>query len=150
MTPFCNEAFKRTIPIKSLDTFSTLFVQMLTGVTNGMVQLLNGSDKVVKTVPVKGNKVEFYFVTPGTYYMRLFSDLNGNGRWDTGDFATQLQPEPVYYYPDPLTLKAQWEITQTWSPTARPLPKQKPAAITKQKPDKEKTVRNRNADRPQK
>lgn len=43
--------------------------------------------------------------------------------------------------------KAQWEITQQWNPTALPLPQQKPLAITKQKPDKERTIKNRNAER---
>ena len=33
-------------------------------------------------------------------------DANGNGKWDTGDFATRRQPEEVFYYPHKLTLKA--------------------------------------------
>ncbi|MBR6202258.1 MAG: hypothetical protein IKQ62_04565, partial [Bacteroidaceae bacterium] len=85
--------------------------------------------------------------TPGTYYLRLFRDLNGNGVWDTGDYDHHLQPEPVYYYPEALTLKALWEINQTWNPTALPLAKQKPQKITKQKPDKGKTIKSRNAER---
>ncbi len=64
---------------------------------------------------------------------------------DTGDYDQHLQPEPVYYYPGELTLKAQWEITQDWNPIATPLAKQKPQKITKQKPDKEKTIKSRNA-----
>ena len=79
--------------------------------------------------------------------MRLFEDLNGNGEWDTGDYDAQLQPEPVYYYPEALILKAQWEITQNWNPTARPRAKQKPEKITKQKADKAKTIKNKNEER---
>lgn len=144
-----NEAFKRTIPMRSLDAYSTLFVTLQGAVQEAYVQLLDGNDKVVKTVKAQGNKADFYFLSPGTYYMRLFSDLNGNGQWDSGEYDTRLQPEPLYYYPNALTLKAQWEITQTWNPTAKPLPKQKPEKITKQKPDKAKTVKSRNAERPQ-
>jgi hypothetical protein len=80
----------------------------------------------------------------------IFRDLNGNGIWDTGDYDQHLQPEPLYYYPSELALKAQWEITQDWNPTALPLAKQKPQKITKQKPDKEKTIKNRNAERQRK
>ena len=151
-----NEAQKRSITMKPLDVYSTLFVTLqgkpttpstLTSWDGALVQLLDGSDKVVKTIKAQNNKADFYFLTPGTYYMRLFHDLNGNGIWDTGDYDTHLQPEPVYYYPEALALKAQWEITQQWSPTSIPRAKQKPAKITKQKSDKAKSVKNRNAER---
>ena len=142
-----SEAQKRSIKVKSLDTYSTLFVVLQGADSTAVVQLLDGSDKVVKTVKSKNGKADFYFINPGTYYMRLFEDLNGNGEWDTGDYDAQLQPEPVYYYPEALILKAQWEITQNWNPTARPRAKQKPEKITKQKADKAKTIKNKNEER---
>lgn len=143
-----NEALKRPIRLKSLDSYSTLFVSLPSSQwDDSYVQLLNTSDKVVKTIRARGGKADFYFLSPGVYYLRLFRDINGNGHWDTGDYDIALQPEPVYYYPTALTLKAQWEITQQWNPTALPLPQQKPLAITKQKPDKERTIKNRNAER---
>ncbi len=148
-----NEAQKRIIKMKSMSTYSTLFVALQgtdpigANWSNAYVQLLDGSDKAVKTIRAKNAKADFYFLTPGTYYLRLFCDTNGNGQWDTGDYDLQQQPEPVFYYPGALTLKAQWEITQEWNPTALSLPKQKPEKITKQKPDKEKNIKNRNAER---
>jgi len=153
-----NESMKRQIRMKRLDSYSTLFVRLggqplsETGEPTGnwddaIVQLLNASDKPVKTIKAQGGKADFYFISPGTYFLRLFRDLNGNGVWDTGDYDLQLQPEPVYYYPDALTLKARWEITQDWNPVSLALPKQKPLKITKQKPDRAKSVRNKNADR---
>ena len=142
-----SEALKRTIRMRSLDSYSTLFVALQGSWDDAIVELLSGSDKVVKSIKATNGHADFYFLAPGTYYLRLFRDLNDNGVWDTGDYDLHLQPEPVYYYPDGLTLKAQWEITQNWNPTALPLAKQKPQKITKPKPDKERTIRNRNADR---
>lgn len=142
-----NEATKRNIKVKSLDSYSTLFVVLSNAPANSMVQLIDASDKPVKTVKAQDGKADFYFVNPGTYYMRLYDDANGNGEWDTGEYDDNLQPEQMYYYPEALTLKAQWEITQDWNPTAVPLPKQKPAKITKQKPDKEKSIKKKNFER---
>ena len=142
-----NEAQKRSIKLKSLDTYSTLFVVLQGADPSAIVHLLDGSDKVVKSVKAKDGKADFYFIHPGTYYLSLFYDLNGNGVWDTGDYDQHLQPVPVYYYPSALTLKAQWEITQDWNPTARPRSKQKPEKITKQKPDKEKSIKKKNEER---
>ena len=142
-----NEARKFGVKIGSLDTYSTLFVILQDADTSAIVQLLDGSEKVVKSIKVTDGKADFYFIAPGTYYLRLFNDANGNGKWDTGDYDTHLQPEQVYYYPDPIVLKAQWEITQEWNPASLPLSKQKPAKITKQRPDRERVRRNRNAER---
>ena len=41
----------------------------------------------------------FYFLNPGKYGARLINDTNGNGVWDTGNYAEKRQPEMVYYYP---------------------------------------------------
>ncbi len=141
------EAHTQTIRMKALDSYSALFVTLQGSHPSSVVQLMDGSDKVVKTLKATNGRADFYFITPGTYYLRMFEDENGNGVWDTGDYDQHQQPEQVYYYPEALTLKAQWEISQTWNPTATPLPQQKPGKITKQKPDKEKSIRNRNATR---
>lgn len=152
------EAQTRIIRMRSLDSYSTLFVVLsgqrttddgttLPNTQDAIVQLLDGSDKPIKTIRAQNGKADFYFINPGTYYLRLFYDLNHNGLWDTGDYDQHLQPEPVYYLPGALTLKALWEITQEWNPTALPRAKQKPEKITKQKPDKAKTIKNRNAER---
>lgn len=142
-----SEEAKRTIKVKNLDTFSTLFVSLVNADTSAVVQLLDANDKPVKIKKSENGKADFYFMNPGLYYMRMFYDLNGNGIWDTGDYDEHLQPEPMYYYPGALTLKALWEVTQTWNPTELQLFKQKPGKITKQKPDKAKSVRNKNAER---
>ena len=133
--------------MKGLDTFSTLFVTLQNADTCAVVELLNSQDKVVKSARAVGGRADFYFLTPQTYYLRLFYDYNGNGIWDTGEYDQRRQPEPVYYYPQELQLKAQWEITQTWTPKAKPLWKQKPEKITKQKADKQKEIQKRNAEK---
>ena len=66
---------------------------------NCLLQLLNESDKPVKEAYAKNNQATFHYIKPGNYYLRLIVDDNDNGKWDTGDYATQRQPEAVYYYP---------------------------------------------------
>lgn len=139
---------KKTLKIGSLDSYSTLFVTLQNADTSAVVQLLSTQDKVVKEVVSKNGKADFYFIKPGKYYMRMYYDRNGNGEWDTGDYDTQLQPEEVYYYPNPMELKAQWEISQTFDPTKTPLAKQKPLAITKQKDaKKDRNIKSKNQKR---
>lgn len=143
-----SDAVRKSIKVGGLDIYSTLFVTLQNADTSAVVQLLDGSDKVVKTVISKNGQADFYFVKPGKYYMRLFYDRNGNEVWDTGDYDQHLQPEEVYYYPNVMELKAQWEVTQTFSPQSLPLYKQKPLAITKQKDKKkDRTKKTKNQER---
>jgi len=99
---------------------------------------------------MKSGKAHFDYVTPGKYYVSAFVDTNGNGIWDTGDYDLDLQPEDVYYYPREIECKEKWDITQSWDLKATRRYRQKPAAITKQKAEAEKKLKNRNADRAKK
>ena len=142
-----NESLRKNVKVKGMETYSALFINLINVDTCAVVQLLNNSDKVVKSVKAKAGKADFYYLNPGTYYMRMFVDRNGNGVWDPGVYDEQRQPEDVYYYPRPFELRAMWDTSQDWRPLATPLYRQKPSAITKQKPDKEKQPKNRNAER---
>ena len=112
--------------------------------------MLNSSDNVVRRERAEDGKANFFFMKPGNFYMRAFVDRNGNGKWDEGNYAKGLQAEEVFYYPAPLTMRAKWDIEQVWNLHGVPIERQKPEKITKQKPDKEKTIQNRNEERAKK
>ncbi|WP_313384706.1 Ig-like domain-containing protein [Chishuiella sp.] len=57
---------------------------------------------------------EFNYIEPAEYLFRLLVDENENGRWDTGDFLTGRQPEPIYLYPEPIKTRAMWDSSETW------------------------------------
>ena len=139
---------KQGMKVKSEDDYSTLTVN-LSGIqdTAIIVQLLTSSESVVMQNKAKNGVAEFYYVNPGKYYLRAFVDSNGNGQWDTGDYYADRQAEAVYYYPEETECKAKWDVTRNWNLTARKRFDQKPAAIVKQKADKEKKLKNRNVER---
>ena len=103
------------------------------------MELLNTSDAVQRTATV-GNDgyAVFNNVAPGDYYARIVLDRNNNGKWDTGNYAQDLQPEEVYYYPKKISLKENWDIEQSWNIYEVPVDRQKPDAIKKNKPEKKK------------
>ncbi len=144
-------AYKQGLKVKSEDEYGTLLMTINGSDSVPLVaELLDTSDKVVKTVNVSNGAAEFFYISPATYYLRMFRDVNGNGIWDTGDYAAGMQPEQTYYYPEKIECKAKWDITLSWNPEARDAAHQKPYAITKQKADKDKTVKHRNAERAKK
>ncbi len=146
-----SKPIKQGFKVSSLDEYGTLLVNITSlGDEPLIVQLLNGQDQMIKEVKAVNGVAEFYYLKPEKYYMRLIVDRNNNGKWDTGDYEKDLQAEEVYYYPDAIQCKAKWDINESWDPMQKPLSQQKPGAITKQKPDKEKKVKNQNVERARK
>ena len=147
-----SDKYKQGIKTKSLDELCTLTMN-LSGIADTLplrIQLLDSSGKMVKEVLAQKNVAFFNYVTPGKYYVSALVDTNGNGIWDTGDYDNDQQPEDVYFYNREIECKEKWDISQSWNLTGSPRYLQKPQAITKQKPDAEKKLKNRNADRAKK
>ena len=113
-----------------------------------MVRLLDSSGKIVREAASDASgKVMFTYVKPATYYLSAYCDMNGNGQWDTGEYDSGLMAEPVFFFNEEVECKAKWDVSRKWNIKAVPLYRQKPAKITKQKPDQSKKLKNRNLDR---
>ena len=144
-----SKSIKQGIKVSSNDEFGSLIVNV-SGQRDSatvIVQLLGSNDNVQKEAKVVDGAAEFFYLKAGKYYLKAFVDNNDNGLWDTGDYYADLQPEDVYYYPKEVECKEKWDITIGWDLNATPVARQKPQAITKQKSEQEKKLRNRNADR---
>lgn len=108
------------------------------------VELLNGSDAVVRSEKVKGNIVVFKYLSPGKYYARVIEDSNGNGEYDPGNYDLQLQPDLAYYYPKVINIKKNWDKEEDWDVFATAIDMMKPDAVKKNKPSRPKHSSNTN------
>ena len=81
-----------------------------------ILQLTNAQGKVQQEIKdVKSGSYRFDFVTAGDVMLRVVEDLNGNGKWDTGDMVLMRQPERTEIYKndegvETITTKANWEF----------------------------------------
>ena len=142
--------YKQGFKVRSTDEYATLLipVQALPDTAVVVAQLLNQQDKVVKETRASRGTIEFFYLTEGTYFMRIYIDDNKNGQWDTGDYAEGRQAETVYYYPEAIECKKKWDVMlPAWNPTATDAAHQKPQDIVQQKAEKAKTIRRRNYER---
>ena len=140
---------KQGFKVKSLDSFSSLIFTFegMAG-KNIIAYLLDKGGNTIKTATTTDGSVQFFYIKPGTYYLQMLVDHNGNGQWDTGNYDEDLQPEEVYYYPHAIECKEKWDVTLSWNPKSTPLLQQKPRVLIKQKDEKKKaTIKNRNAER---
>jgi hypothetical protein len=81
-----------------------------------IVQLLDTKGKTYKENKVEGSqKVGYDALPPGDYRIRVIKDDDGNGKWTTGNYLKKRQPERVYYYPQVITIRSNWDLTQEWT-----------------------------------
>ncbi|MCM1032728.1 MAG: Ig-like domain-containing protein [Odoribacter sp.] len=128
-----NPAVKREFSVRQLEDYSNLIFNLNGADSTAIVELLNGSDAPVASAQVKNGRAVFNFMNPGTYYARLYFDIDGNRKWSTG-ILDSVQPEEVAYYPKKIELKKNWDVEQDWDIYELPIDKQKPRAILKNKP----------------
>lgn len=122
---------KFTLRLKTAEDYSTLLIRLPNYDPRIRLQLLSEKDQPVRELPAREEGTKFEYLTPKTYYLRLYFDLNGDGRWTTGDWITKRQPEPVYYFPAKLTLRANWDFEERFDYLARPQLEAKPRELRK-------------------
>ena len=138
-----NDFFTGEFKIKKEDEYGYLYLNINGVDTTAFVELLSSGDAPVRKAKVKDGGVLFMDLKPDKYYARIVIDTNGNGVWDTGNYAEKRQPEEVYYSPKMYEIMQNWQVEETWNVNSTPLAKQKPLEITKNKP-KEATKKKRN------
>jgi hypothetical protein len=82
-----------------------------------IVQLLTNDkdEKILQKIQILENgKIEFPYLKPEKYKIRIILDSNKNGKWDTGYLAENLQPERVIYYPKVIKIRSNFEIKESW------------------------------------
>ena len=129
-----NDSTATQFKLNSEKEYGNLFVKINGEAGSGFGELLDNSDRVVRKSALIEGELVFYDLKPGSYFLRYIEDLNGNGKWDTGNFKEQLQPEKVYYYHDALSVLKNGENEIGWDIKQTPIEKQKPLDITKNKP----------------
>lgn len=152
-----SDAIKKGIMVANDEEFSSLFVNMRgidKYITNGdstkvIVRLLDNGGKLAAESVAEKNTAEFYYIKPGTYYLSALIDRNGNGKWDTGDYSLDEQPEYIFYSPKEIECKAKWDLTTEFNVQQLPFNRQKPEKLVQQKEKKKKAIMQKNMKRAQ-
>ncbi|MBQ6167788.1 MAG: Ig-like domain-containing protein [Muribaculaceae bacterium] len=141
-----NDLLRKDLKVKGLEEYANVFFKV--NVRDGaFVELMSSSEKVERTAIVRNGAFEILNVIPNTYYLRLVIDTNGNGKWDTGNYANHQQPEEVYYYPKKLRLRRNWDLDESWNIYQTALDLQKPEEIKHNKPEKAKNKIEKQTDK---
>ncbi len=133
-----NDSIGLDFKVKKSSEYSNLYIETIGVQSGAFAELLNTKDIPVRFATIKNGGAEFPFVKPGKYYVRLVIDSDNNKKFTAGNFKKGVQPEKTYYYSKLIELKANWDIEQTWNVFEKPITKQKPYDLIKNKPKKDK------------
>jgi uncharacterized protein (DUF2141 family) len=81
-----------------------------------ILQITNAQGKVQREIrDVKAGKYVLDYITAGDIMLRVVEDMNGNGKWDTGDMVLMRQPERTEIFKNEdgqevITTKENWEF----------------------------------------
>ncbi len=80
-----------------------------------VLELIDEKNELVRShYLTEYREVQFPYLDPGNYRVRIIFDANGNGKWDTGNYLEKVQPERVIYYPGAIEMRANWEKVETF------------------------------------
>ena len=75
-----------------------------------LLQLVTEKFEIIREV-INQKSVVFKNIKPGKYKIRVLIDENNDGQWSPGNMIKQIEPEPVYIYPEVLVIRADWQTT---------------------------------------
>lgn len=80
-----------------------------------IVQLLDERENIVRENIVKaGETIDYPYLHPMQYKLKLIYDDNNNGKWDTGNYINKQQPEKVIYYSGAINIRSNWDQDLEW------------------------------------
>ncbi len=87
-----------------------------------IVQLLDEAGVVVrenfflkpKNIASPKKIIEYSYLAPKKYKLKIIYDDNGNHKWDTGNYLKKTQPEKVIYNSELINIRSNWDAELEW------------------------------------
>ena len=119
----CNDSIKASFVTQSEKDYGSLSIEYVVP-TSGfqyIAQLWSGSQLQQEDLLTASRTIAYEHLLPGNYSITVIEDCNRNARWDAGDYHNMRQPENIYPYPKPISIRAYWDNEETFEiPVSKP------------------------------
>lgn|GEM_PF-30675 len=109
-----NDTTEHAFRTQKDDAYGNLILNIENLNVPAIIQLLDKDKVIAEKYLSESGQVFFNYLTPSTYSLKLIYDRNGNMQWDTGRYLEQKQPEQVIFKENPIPVRANWDLEQTW------------------------------------
>ena len=108
-------AGRYALTLKTPEDYSTIRVTIEPFDPSMRIQVLNAKEKVLQEQSAQPDGALFRYLKPDAYFLRMYKDVNGDGKWTTGSWDDKRQPEKVYVNPTKIQTKSNWDFEETWT-----------------------------------
>ena len=110
-----NDSLDINFKVDNEDKYGILVMNIDSLNEPAILQLLDSKENPIYERHISESTTErFTMLDPGQYSFKLILDKNNNGEWDTGRYLKSIQPEPIIIYNKEISLKAKWEMEESW------------------------------------
>lgn len=111
-----NDTLNYSIKTKRYSELADVRVSLVDAEYPLIVQLTDAKGKVKYEQFADEPRVfDFRHINPGTYYLRVVFDTNGNRKWDTGSYLKKIQPERISYRPNAIDARTGWDTVEEFT-----------------------------------
>jgi hypothetical protein len=110
-----NDTIDIPFKIQTLDHYGKILLNVENVNQQIIFQLLNDKEQIIRIKKYnQTGTVEFPYLEPGEYKLKIIYDDNRNGKWDTGRYLEKIQPERVQYYSGKINVRKNWDLELNW------------------------------------
>ena len=113
-----NDTLQFNLTSQSLEDYGNIFLDVIrNNQSKFILHLIDSNEEIIREYKNvdQNTAYNFEYIKPGKYTFRLIEDLNKNDIWDTGNYLKKIKPEPVYYFPSELEVRANWDLNETFN-----------------------------------
>lgn len=93
----------------------SMFYEISEDTMNYLILLLDGNNRIIQKNTISNSqKILYEHLIPGNYKVKIIFDNNSNGKWDTGNYLQNIQPEKIIYFEKPISIRGFWDLEETF------------------------------------
>lgn len=118
MYDFWNDTIESIFTGTDKDAFGSLSLKIKENPAEQIiVELVNSAGKIIgREITQEAGLIQFKQLDPGNYNLDLITDLNRNGKWDSGRYSEKTQPEPIRVLQSNAEVRQNWDLELEWDP----------------------------------
>jgi len=112
-----NDSTSIRFKVRTMEDYGTLLMNVTVPEMSGqlIIQLMTDKEiKVQQKILSASGAVQFRYLMPGNYKLKMIFDENSNGKWDSGNYYKYSLPERIEYYETPLNIRSNWDLQEDW------------------------------------
>ena len=108
-----NDTLMYKLKTRKYDDYGNLELNLINSKFPIIIQLVLSTGEIkYEKYEVDNSKINFEYIDPGKYYIRIIYDHDKNGKYTTGNYLRKIKPEKVIYYPEELDVRSGWDLIQ--------------------------------------